>query len=115
LFFLLPVFALFLKLLYFRKKQFYYVDHAVLSLHYFSLIFILLIVSNYILDAIFGTAIFTVLAFVWMSAYLLIAMKRLYGQKWGITILKFVTLGILLVFAILFTVVGNMAWTAFMM
>ena len=114
LFFLLPLFAFFLKLLYFRKKQFYYVDHAILSLHYFSLIFILLILSNYILDAIFGTGIFTFLAFVWMSAYMLIAMKRLYGEKWGRTIFKFVTLGFLLIFAIIITLIGNMAWTAFM-
>ena len=114
LFFLLPIFAFFLKILYFRKKQFYYVDHAILSLHYFSLIFILLILSNYILDAIFGTGIFTFLAFVWMSAYMLIAMKRLYGERWGRTIFKFITLGFLLIFAIIITLIGNMAWTAFM-
>lgn len=114
LFFLLPLFAFFLKLLYFRKKQFYYVDHAILSLHYFSLIFILLILSNYILDAVFSTGIFTFLAFVWMSAYMLLAMKRLYGERWGRTILKFFSLGFLLLFAIIFTLIGNMAWTAFM-
>jgi hypothetical protein len=114
LFFLLPIFAFFLKLLYFRKKQFYYVDHAILSLHYFSLIFILLILSNYILDAIFGTGIFTFLAFVWITAYMLIAMKRLYGEKWGRTVFKFFTLGFLLFFAIIVTLIGNMAWTAFM-
>jgi hypothetical protein len=114
LFFLLPVFAFFLKILYFRKKQFYYVDHAILSLHYFSLIFILLILSNYILDAVFGTGIFTFLAFVWMSAYMLIAMKRLYGERWGRTIFKFITLGFLLIFAIIIILIGNMAWTAFM-
>lgn len=114
LFFILPLFAFFLKLLYFRKKQFYYVDHAILSLHYFSLIFILLIVSSYILGKIFDTGIFTFLAFLWMSVYMLIAMKRLYGERWGRTILKFITLGFLLSLAILFTLIGNMAWTAFM-
>jgi len=114
LFFLLPLFAFFLKLLYFRKKQFYYVDHAILSLHYFSLIFILLILSKYILDAIFGTGIFTFLAFVWMSAYMLIAMKRLYGERWGRTVFKFIMLGFLLIFAIMVTLIGNMALTAFM-
>lgn len=114
LFFLLPIFAFFLKMLYFRKKQFYYVDHAVLSLHYFSLIFILLILSNYILDAIFGTEIFTFLAFIWMSAYMFIAMKRLYGESWGRTISKFITLGFLLIFAIMVALIGNMVWTALM-
>jgi len=115
LFFLLPVFALFLKLLYIRKKQFYYVDHAILSLHYFSLIFLLLVLGEYILDKIFGTSIFTFLAFVWMSVYLLIAMKRLYGEKWIRTILKFIAVGVLLFVAILASLVVNMAWSAFMM
>lgn len=115
LFFLLPVFAFFLKLLYIRKKQFYYVDHAVLSLHYFSLIFLLLTLSNFLLDRIFDTGFFTLLAFFWMNFYLLIAMKRLYGQKWGRTIFKFFVLGFLLSIAIIITLLANMAWSAFMM
>lgn len=114
LFFLLPLYAFFLKLLYFRKKEFYYVDHAIFSLHFFSLIFILLIVSNYILDKIFGTAIFSTFAFVWINVYLLVAMKRLYQEKWGRTVLKFVTLGFLFAIAIVITLLGNMAWTALM-
>ncbi len=114
LFFLLPLFALFLKLLYFRNKQHYYVDHAILSLHYFSLIFLLLILSNFILDKIFSTDLFTKLAVGWMSVYILIAMKRIYCQSWRRTILKYVMLGLLMIFAILFTVIGNLAWSAFM-
>jgi hypothetical protein len=115
LFFLLPVFALFLKLLYRRKKQFYYVDHAVLSLHFFSLIFLLLTLSNFVLGKIFSTGIFNWLAFIWMTIYLLIAMKRLYGQKWGRTIFKFLVLGFLLLITVAITLVANMAWSAFMM
>lgn len=115
LFFLLPVFAMFLKLLYLRKKQFYYVDHAVLSLHFFSLIFLLLTLSNFILGKIFSTGIFNWLAFCWISMYLLIAMKRLYGQKWGRTVFKFLLLGFLMVIAVAITLVVNMAWSAFMM
>jgi len=114
LFFLLPLFALILKLLYFRRKQFYYVDHAILSLHYFSLIFILLIFSKYILDNIFDTEFFTTVAFIWMNVYLLIAMKRLYGQKWGKTLLKLFSLQFLFMFALIITLVINMAWSAFM-
>lgn len=114
LFFLLPIFALFLKLLYIRRKQFYYVDHAVLSLHYFSLVFLLLILSNYILGRIFSTGTFTFLAFLWMTIYLLMAMKRIYMQSWRKTMLKFFALGFLLTFAIIFTILANMAWSAFM-
>ena len=114
LFFLLPIFALFLKLLYFRKKQFYYVDHAILSLHYFSLIFILLIFCKYMLDKIFGTDIFTTLAVYWMVLYLFLAMKKLYGQSWKTTFLKYFALGFLTLFAILITMLGNMVWSALM-
>lgn len=112
LFFLLPVFALLLKLLYIRRKEFYYVDHAVLSLHYFSLIFLLLILSKYILDKIFNTDIFTITALCWASVYFLLAMKRLYGQKWGKTIFKFITLGILFSIAVLISLLANLAWTS---
>ncbi|MEI6678843.1 MAG: DUF3667 domain-containing protein [Mariniphaga sp.] len=115
LFFLLPVFALFLKLLYIRKKEFYYVDHAILSLHYFSFVFLLLIFSNYILNKIFNTGVFTSLAFLWMSVYLLIAMKRLYGQGWGKTIGKYIALGFLCSFALIIMITINMAWSVFMM
>jgi hypothetical protein len=45
---------------------------------------------------------------------MLIAMKRLYGEKWGKTIFKFITLGFLLMFAIIITLIENMALTAFM-
>jgi hypothetical protein len=115
LFFLLPVFALFLKLLYMRKKEFYYVDHAILSLHYFSFVFLLLIFSNYILNKIFATSVFTSLAFLWMSFYLLIAMKRLYGQGWGKTIGKYIALGFLCSLALIIMITINMAWSVFMM
>lgn len=114
LFFLLPVFALLLKLLYIRHKQFYYVDHAILSLHYFSLIFLLLILSQYILDAIFGTSIFTSLAVLWIFLYLLLAMKKLYGQSWRKTIVKYILLGFLFLFTVMFTLLVNLAFTAFM-
>lgn len=114
LFFLLPVFALLLKLLYIRRKQFYYVDHAILSLHYFSLIFLLLIFSQYILDNIFGTSIFTSLAVLWIFLYLLLAMKKLYGQSWKKTIVKYFLLGFLFTITVVFTLLANLAFTAFM-
>lgn len=114
LFFLLPVFAFILKLLYFRKKQFYFVDHAILSLHYFSLIFILLILGKFILDKIFGTTFFTNLAVLWIFIYLFIAMKRLYGQSWKRTFGKYVALLFLFLFTVLFTLFVNLAVSAFM-
>jgi hypothetical protein len=113
LFFLLPVFALLLKLLYVRRKQFYFVDHAVLSLHYFSFIFLMLIFSVYILDAVLGTDIFTKLAIAWILIYLPVAMKKLYGQSWRKTLVKLFLLGFLFTFALITALLFNIAWSAF--
>jgi len=115
LFVLLPLFALLLKLLYVRHKQFFYVDHAVLSLHYFSFVFLLLVLSNYVLDNIFGTSFFIKLAIAWMFVYLLLAMKRLYGQSWPKTVVKYVALLVLFSFSIVFTVLANMTITMLVM
>ena len=115
LFILLPIFALLLKLLYIRRKQFYYVDHAILSLHYFSLIFLLLIFSKYILDKIFSTDFFSTVAIFWIIVYLFIAMKRLYLQSWVKTFVKYCILGILFFFTVIFTLLLNLAWSALMM
>ena len=115
LFLLLPVFALLLKLLYVRRKQFYFVDHAILSLHYFSFIFLLLILSLFILDKIFNTAFFVQVSVPWIFLYLLLAMKKLYGQTWGKTLLKFFALVFLFTFAVIVTMFINFAWSAFMM
>ncbi|MBS1509922.1 MAG: DUF3667 domain-containing protein [Bacteroidetes bacterium] len=43
LFVTLPLFALLLKLLYFRHKQYYYVNHAIFTIHFFVFVFILLL------------------------------------------------------------------------
>jgi hypothetical protein len=113
LFFLLPVFALLLKLLYIRHKQYYYVDHAILSLHFFSFIFLLLVLGHYVLGKIFNTDIFTTLSILWILAWLFIAMKRLYGQGWGKTFLKFMILGFLFTITIILSLFMNLAWSAF--
>lgn len=112
MFFLLPVFALLLKLLYFRRKEFYYVDHAILSLHYFSFIFLMLIFCEYILDRVFGTSFFSNLAVTWILIYLLLAMKKLYSQSWRKTIVKYFALHFMFLLTVVFTLLLNMAISA---
>ncbi len=92
LFILLPLFALLLKLLYIRRRQFNYVDHAVLSLHYFSLVFILLLLTEFVLDPLFNTVFFSNVAITWLVVYFFIAMKRIYGQGFGKTLAKYLLL-----------------------
>ena len=93
LFFLLPLFALILKILYLRNKKFYYADHAIFSIHFFSFVFLLLLLSQYILNPIFNTHLFGTFAIIWILAYLLIAMKKIYGQSKLHTFAKYLTLG----------------------
>ncbi|SHF96549.1 Protein of unknown function [Cnuella takakiae] len=100
LFLSLPFFAAILKLLYRRKKQLFYFDHAVFTLyHYvFSFILLLLVFASYGLEERTGLGIFswltTFLVLAW-PVHLLFAMKRFYVQGWGRTVTKFVLLNIM--------------------
>lgn len=83
-FLLIPVFALLLKLLYIRRKKTYY-EHLVFSLHFHSLIFLLYILAEIASIFIFGPQNFIPLI---LFVYLLFALKKVYGQKTGKTLLK---------------------------
>ena len=97
LFFSLPFFALVLKLIYIRRKKFFYSDHAVFTMYHYIFSFLLLLVIIAVLqlqkwtgvDDLDWIALF--LVFVWMG-YLLAEMKSFYRQGWIKTILKFLIL-----------------------
>lgn len=99
LFFLLPIFALLLKLLYIRKDYFYS-EHLVFSIYYYNFFYLAgtaQIVCGYVENISFFDYLGTAIGF-WIFFYLLVAMKRMYNQSWRKTILKF------LIFSILFFV-----------
>lgn len=108
IFFLMPLFTIFIWLVYIRKK-YTYTDHLIFSFHNQSLLFILLILSL-ILDMIFkiSTAGLFVTIF---SIYLFIAMKKFYGQGVFKTIIKYIFLNtiftILAFFAVLVLFAGS--------
>jgi len=94
LFISLPLFAALLKLLYVRRKQFYYVDHGIFAVHLYIFSFLVLLVlfginglHSYtgwgILQWIFGFAC------LYPFIYYYKAMRRFYGQRRGKTILKY--------------------------
>lgn len=87
LFFLLPIFALLLKLLYVRR-DFYYSEHLVFSIYYYN--FFYLAGSIYMLlgqvPFLSWLNFFVVL---WIFIYLLLGMKRMYRQSWRKTTVKF--------------------------
>lgn len=83
---LLPFFALILKLLYIRKP-FFYIDHLVFSIHLFCFFFVLGML-NLFFEWIWRDALWPVFLLI-LPLYPVIAMKRIYGQSWLVTSLKF--------------------------
>jgi hypothetical protein len=93
----LPFFALILKLLYFRRKQFFYADHGIFTVYHYVFTFFLLtavFALNKLADVKgfgFVDAI-TVFTFLSGGVYLYLSMKNFYGQGHGKTLLKFILL-----------------------
>jgi hypothetical protein len=111
LFVSLPFFALILKLLYIRRRQFYYADHGIFTIHHyiFSFILLLFVFLWNRMDQLLGWGIWdflTTVSFIGWPLYLYIAMKRFYGQGWVKTFFKFFLLNIsgLVILSLLFAI-----------
>ncbi|MCA9727521.1 MAG: DUF3667 domain-containing protein [Candidatus Eisenbacteria bacterium] len=83
LFLLVPLFALLLKLVYWRRSR-AYIEHLVFALHSHAFLFLILIPAVLTRSRMVGN-----LGMVVASVYFFIAMKRFYDQGWGKTTLKF--------------------------
>jgi hypothetical protein len=104
-FVLLPLFALLLKLLYIRRDYFYS-EHLVFSIYYYNFFF--LAGSIFMLvDLVPVLSYATWIIGIWIVAYLLIAMKRMYQQSWSKTIWKYCTFVFLFTFCILMGLATN--------
>ena len=103
LFFLLPIFALLLKLLYVRKDYFYS-EHLVFSIYYYNFFYLAGSVQQLIsyFDHLAWVDRMGNLISLWIMIYLLFAMKRLYQQGWGKTILKYFIFGFLFLICLAF-------------
>lgn len=89
LFLLLPIFAGLTALFHWRqRKDYYFVDHLVFSLNIHSFAFVVLIAAVWLAQVLTGGTVGW-LALAAVGIYLLIAMKRFYGQSWAWTGLKF--------------------------
>jgi hypothetical protein len=105
LFLSLPFFALILKLLHVRRKNFFYSDHAVFTLYHYIFSFLLLMLiftfnslKNWLDARIFGYLI-AALIIGWF-VHLFKGLRNFYGQSFGKTLLKFLllnTLGLMIV------------------
>ncbi len=107
LFISLPFFALFLKLLYVRKKDIYYVNHGIFSIHYYIFCFVTLLIFFAVMKMSetwkwggWGFVKFVL----WLSFfyYLYKAMRNFYQQGRAKTILKFIILSFLNMFLLIF-------------
>jgi Protein of unknown function (DUF3667) len=93
----LPLFALLLKLLYIRRKQFYYVNHAIFTIHLLVFVFIALLIT-FGIGKLNETLRYNWLSFLNSVIILLIffynykAMRNFYQQGRAKTIAKFLLL-----------------------
>jgi hypothetical protein len=107
LFVSLPLYALFLKLLYIRRKQFFFADHGVFLIHLYIFTFLLMLVYfsldelNDVLHSGFIDVIMILLLLAGVF-YTLKAMRNFYEQSWGKTILKFILFNILCIITAIF-------------
>lgn len=93
LFFLLPFFALLLKLLYVRRDYFYS-EHLVFSIYYYNFCY-LAGSLQLLLSEMFSTSWIGLVITLWILGYLLLGMKRMYAQGWGKTLVKYFLFGFL--------------------
>jgi len=113
----LPFFALILKLVYIRRKQFYYADHGVFTIHLYVFSFLLLLVVFMIAELQQATGLkdldfVTAGLFLLLLFYLYRAMRVFYGQgRWKtffkflfVSFWSFVMVSVLFVLFMLFSV-----------
>jgi len=110
--FCIPLFALVLKILYFRQRR-YYIDHLVYALHIHSFFYIaiLLTVFSAIGAKHWAPALETPLLWIlWLAivAQVFLSIRQVYRQGWSMTIFKFFLGG----FFYLFVLIVALAATA---
>ena len=100
LFVSLPLLALILKLLYVRRKQFYYVSHGIFAIHLYIFIFIsqlVLFSLSKLNDAVHWKPLSSVVGIfiIGLFVYEYLSMKNFYKQGWIKTFFKFLLLNFL--------------------
>jgi hypothetical protein len=102
---LVPIHALILRVVYYRKKQ-YFIEHYVFLLELYSAV-ILIFTANLVFLPLFQNASQPLtFAFAISSIFALVSFKRYYDQSWVAIILKFLLVGFLFFFSAIFTLVS---------
>jgi hypothetical protein len=121
---MLPLFALMLKIAYAFKRRLY-MEHLIVALHSHAFLCLALLVLFGLMalqDSLGAIAsplhslikLGEVALGIWMPLYLLIMQKRVYGQGWIMTLLKYCVLGlcysVLLSIGAAFTMLAGLVW-----
>lgn len=105
MFILLPMVALLFKFWYLFAKK-YYVEHLIFALHNHSFLFVLFLIMMLAKsfadwqdpseEGLLSTAVswFIAALWIWIPIYLLVSLKRVYQQRWLLTIGKFSCIGV---------------------
>lgn len=116
----LPLFALILQLLYVRRKQYYYVDHVIFSVHLYCGIFVLafiILALNKISDLPHASWVeyLTIPFWIYIVYYTYKAMRNFYQQRRAKTIFKWLLLNTIafVVMALLFAVFAFISFLTF--
>ena len=120
LFIIMPFFAFFLWIFH-NKKKWYYFDHGIFTLHYFSFLLLIFLIL-FITDKLFGllgpdsplsfiSSIINFAGIIWMCYYFYPAHHRFYGETRFISFVKSVTLFFINFFFILFLLTFYMLYT----
>jgi len=113
-FLLLPLFALFLFIM-FRKSERIYLSHFIFSIHFHAFIFALSTIFVILIDYIFPSSVFLsqwafIITITVLQVYLIIALRKVYQQRWFTTIFKLVLINIMYTFSamVIFAGVGTL-------
>jgi len=108
---MMPFLALLLMLFYFKQKHFY-VEHLVFSFHIHSFIFLLftlvalIIALGSLIIHFFNLRLVSFILFLVIPLYVIFAIRKVYGQRWSTTLLKFT--GIIFCYALLFVMFSTL-------
>ncbi|HET6725656.1 MAG TPA: DUF4286 family protein [Gammaproteobacteria bacterium] len=117
MFLLLPLFAFFLKALYIRRKR-YYVEHLIFSFHYHAVVFLaaFIFLIAYAIAERFNILVVTsnILLVLWLylTLYLIIAMRKVYAQGWIKTFIKWFMLAVSYGIALSIALAAAVVWAA---
>lgn len=109
-FLLLPLFAFFLFLM-FRKSENIYLSHFIFSVHFHAFIFALSTLFVILIDYISPSSVFLsqwalLISIFILEFYLLIALRKVYRQRWLVTLLKLVLINFMYAFSVMIIFAG---------